>query len=106
AVLVERMRGDAVFGDLLHLAGADLQLDALLTRPDHRRVDRAVIVLFRRRDVVLEAPRHDRPGNMDDAQRLVAFADVGDDDAETENIRKLLEANRLALHLAPDRIGV
>ena len=30
AVLVERMRGDAVFGDLVHLARADLQLDALL----------------------------------------------------------------------------
>ena len=42
---------------------------------------------------------------MDDAERLIAFDHVGDDDPETENIGKLLEADRLALHLAPDRIG-
>jgi len=29
AILVERMRGNAVFGDLVHALGADLQLDAL-----------------------------------------------------------------------------
>src|SRR6202041_3230301 len=105
AVLVERVCGDAVFGDLLHGAGADLQFDALLAGADHRGVDRAVIVLLRRRDVILEAPRHHGPGNMDDAERLVAFGHVADHDAEAENIRKLLEADRLALHLAPDRIG-
>ena len=73
AVLVERMRGDAVFGDLVHLLGADLQLDALLPGPDHGRVDRAVVVLLGRRDVVLEAARHHRPGGVHDAERLVAI---------------------------------
>ena len=58
AVLVERVRGDAVFGDLMHFLGADLQLDALLARADHGGVDRAIIVRLRRRDVVLEATRH------------------------------------------------
>src|SRR4029077_6910654 len=52
-----------------------------------------------------EASRHDRPGNMDDAERLVAFGDIAHHDAEAENVGKLLEAARLALHLAPDRIG-
>ena len=42
---------------------------------------------------------------MDNAECLIAFGDVADDDAETENIGELLEADRLALHLAPDRIG-
>ena len=42
---------------------------------------------------------------MDDAERLIAFGNVAHDDAETENVRQLLEADRLALHLAPDRIG-
>ena len=42
---------------------------------------------------------------MDDAERLVALGDAADDDAEAENVRQLLEADRLALHLAPDRIG-
>src|SRR5580692_7943502 len=99
------MRGDAVFGDLLHFAGADLQLDALLARTDHRRMDRTVIVLLRRRDVVFEPPRNDRPRGVHDAERLIAFGEIADDDAETENIRELLEADGLALHLAPDRIG-
>ena len=84
AVLVERVRGDAVFGDLVHLAGADLQLDALLAGPDHGGVDRAVIVLLRRRDVILEPARHDRPGRVHDAERLVALRDGPDDDAEAE----------------------
>ena len=42
---------------------------------------------------------------MHDAERLVALGDVADDDAESENIGQLLEADRFPLHLAPDRIG-
>ena len=42
-------------------------------RADHGGVDRAVVVLLRRRDVILEAARHHRPGRMHDAERLVAF---------------------------------
>ena len=104
-VLVERMSGDAVFGDLVHFLGADLQFDPLVAGPDDGGMDRAVIVLLGRRDVVLEAPRHHRPGGMHNAERLVALRYVLDDDAEAENIGQLLEADRLALHLAPDRIG-
>ena len=99
------MRGDAVFGDLVHLAGADLQLDALLAGADHRGMNGAVIVLLRRGDVILEPPGNDRPRGVDDTERLIAFDHAADDDAETENIGKLFEADGLALHLAPDRIG-
>src|SRR5271170_8074599 len=99
------MRRDAVFGDLLHLAGADLQLDALLAGADHRRMDGAVIVLLRRRDVILESPRNDRPGGVHDTERLIALGGIADDHTETKDIRELLEADGLALHLAPDRIG-
>ena len=42
---------------------------------------------------------------MHDAQRLVALVHRFKDDAETVNVGKLLEADRLALHFAPDRIG-
>ncbi len=72
-VLVERMGRDAELGDLVHLLGADLQFDALARRPDHGRVQRAVIVLLRHGDVVLEAARHHRPARMHDAERAVAF---------------------------------
>ncbi len=100
------MRRDAVFGDLVHPGRPDLQLDPLIARTDHRRVDRAVVVLFRGRDVVLEPARHDRPGGVDDPERLIALRHRVHDGAEAENIRELFEAERLELHLAPDRIGM
>ena len=104
-VLVEGVRRDAELGDLVHVDGADLQLDALLAGTDHRGVDRAIVVLLRRRDVVLEAARHHRPGGVDDAERLVALRHLAHHDAEPEDVGQLLEADRLALHLAPHRIG-
>ena len=57
AFLVEGVRRDAVFRHLVHVHGADLQLDALAAGPDHGGVDRAVVVLLRGRDVVLVAAR-------------------------------------------------
>ena len=42
---------------------------------------------------------------MHDAERAVALLDRFHDHAVAENIGELLEADRLALHLAPDRIG-
>ena len=101
-ILVERVRRDAVFGDLVHVHGADLQLDALIAGADHRGVDRVVVVLLGRRDVVLEPARDDRPGGVHDAERLVALGQGLHDDAESKNVRELLEADRLAFHLSPD----
>ena len=100
------MRGDAVFRHLVHLVGADLQLDPLAARPDHGRVDRTIVVLLRRRDIVLEAPRHARPGRMSDADRRVAVSDRVDENAKAVNVGQLLEGDRAPLHLAPDRIGL
>ncbi len=97
------MRRDAEFGDLVHLLGADLQLDALLAGADHGGVNRTVVVLLGRRDVVLETPGHDRPGRMHDAERAVAGLDVGKHDPKAVDIGQLLKADRLALHLGPDR---
>src|SRR5262249_21612803 len=105
AILVKRMDGDAVFGDAMHLLGTDLQFDALASRPDYRRMDRAIVILLRRRNIILEAARHGRPGRVDDAERRVAFAKRIDDHAEAIDVGELLEAHRLPLHLAEDRIG-
>jgi hypothetical protein len=85
-VLVERMRGDAVFGDLVHVVSADLQLDALAGGADHGGVDRAVVVLLRRRDVVLEAAGHRRPGRVGDADGGVTVGDGVDEDAESVDV--------------------
>src|SRR3546814_2615210 len=50
-VLVERVGGDPVFGDLVHPPGAELQFDTLPGGADDRGVDRAVVVLLRGRDI-------------------------------------------------------
>ena len=42
---------------------------------------------------------------MHDAERLIAVGHRLHDHAEAENVGQLLEADRFALHLAPDRIG-
>src|SRR5689334_16318126 len=42
---------------------------------------------------------------MHEAECLIALPDGLNDHAESEDIRKLLEAHRLAFHLAPHRIG-
>ncbi|MNY02377.1 hypothetical protein D3C86_1349490 [compost metagenome] len=104
AILIERMGGNAEFGDLVHALGADLQLDALARGSDDGGVDGAIVVLLRRGDVILEATRHHAPAGVHDAQRPVAGGNIVNQNAETVNIRKLLEGKRLRLHLAENRM--
>src|SRR5690606_17830495 len=68
AFLVLPVRGDAFFSHAVHLLGADLHLDALAARANHRRVERLVHVRLGQRDVVLEAPWDGRPARMDRAE--------------------------------------
>ncbi len=103
AILVEGVRGDAEFRDLVHFLGADLQFDALVAGTYYGSVNRAIIVLLRGRDVVLEPAGHHRPCGVHDAERAVAGFDVLHHDAESKNIGQLFEADRLALHFGPDR---
>ena len=65
AFLVERVGRNAVFGDLLHDDGADLQFDPLAAGSDHGGVERAVIVLLRGRDVILVAAGDHRPASYE-----------------------------------------
>ena len=105
ALLVAPMRGDAELGDLVHVARADLHLDALPLRPDHPGMQRAVVIGLRRRDIVFEAAGDDVIGRVDRAQRVIALADIVDQDAEGHHVGELLERDVALLHLAPDRIG-
>src|SRR5262249_25644833 len=82
-----------------------LKLDSLVARSDHGGVDRTVLILLGSRDIVLEASRYHRPRGMDNAERLIALREALDDDPEAVDVGELLESDRLALHLAPDRIG-
>ena len=86
-----------------HVFGADLQFDALVAGTDHGGVDGTIIVLFRRRDVVLEAAGYHRPCGVHDAERAVTGLDVAHDHAESEDVGQLFETDRFAFHLGPDR---
>ena len=85
-ILVDRVRCDAVFSENVHVAGADLQLDALARRPNHGGVQRAVVILLGCRDIVFEAARHCLPGRMNDTQRAVTVCGALDIDAKAENV--------------------
>ena len=73
AVLVEEMRGDPLGCEFVHILGPDLQFDALMAGTDNGRVQRTIVVLFWRRDVVLEPARHHRPFRVDGAQHAVTI---------------------------------
>ncbi len=100
------MCGHAVLGDVVHGTRANLQLDALMTRTDDGGVDRLVVVLLGRGDVVLEASRYRSPGGVRHAEHAVAVVDRVDDDAEGVDVGELLQADLLVGHLAPDGIGL
>ena len=79
ALFVAPVRGHAELGASVHLLGADLHLDGLTPRADHRRVQRLVEVELRRVDVVLESSLHRRPERVDRAERRPAVALLLDD---------------------------
>ena len=106
AFLVGPVRRDAELGVLVHLARADLHLDALRLRPDHGGVDRAVAVALGGRDVVIELARHVGPLAVHDAERRVALGDRVDHHAHRAHVEQLREVQLLALHLAVDAVDV
>src|SRR5690606_2289711 len=104
ALLVRPVRGDALLRHLVHLVGADLDLDAIADGADDRRVKRLVHVLLRHRDVVLEATRNGLPQGVDEAERLVAIRNRLGDDPEGDDVVDVFEIDALLTHLAPDRV--
>src|SRR3546814_9556244 len=81
--------GEAVFGHLVHVVGADLHLDAVALGPDDRRVQRAVAVRLGRRDEVLEAAGHHVIAAVQQAERMVAVTQRADDDRSEEHTSEI-----------------
>ena len=106
ALLVAPVRGDAVLGGVVHLAGADLDLQRPPLGPDHRGVQRLVHVELRHRHHVLEAAREGLPEGMDDADGAVAVLHAVDDHAHRRQVVDLVELAALAGHLRVDRVEV
>ncbi len=95
----------------MHLARAHLDLERTPLRTDDRRVQRAVAVELRHRDVVLEAARHRLPQRVDEAERAVAVARsllvaALDDDAHRGEVVDLVELAAALRHLVVDRVEV
>ncbi len=106
ALLVEPVRGDPELGGLVHVEGADLDLEGLAARADHRGVQRLVEVELGHRDVVLEAPRDGLPDGVDDAHGAVAVLDGVDEDAQAGEVEDLVELLAAAAHLRVDGVEV
>lgn len=100
------MRGDPVVGHLLHLAGADLDLDGHPVHAEQGGMQRLVAVGLGNRDVVLEAPGERLVQAVHGAQHAVAGIDLVDDDAEGVDVHDLVERLTLAAHLLVDAVEV
>ena len=106
ALLVGPVRRHPELGVLVHLGGADLDLDALCQRSDHGGVDGAVAVALRGRDVVVELSRDVGPAPVHHPERRVAVRDRGHHHAHGTHVEELLERQLLALHLAVDAVDM
>jgi hypothetical protein len=100
------VRRNAELGMLVHLVRPYLHLERQLARTDHRGMQRAVVVLLRVRDVVVELTGDIRPAAVHEPERGVALGEIADDHAHGEHVHDLLEGDALALHLAPDAVDV
>ena len=106
-LLVAPVRGDAVLRGLVHVAGADLDLERPPLGPDHGRVERLVHVELGHGDHVLEAPRQRLPQRV----RMTPTAPVAvlhglDDHPHRREVVDLVELAALAGHLRVDRVEV
>jgi len=91
------MRGNTFLGHLVHLFGADLDLELHSALDHHRGVQRLVEVRQRHRDEVLDAARHRAPQRVDRAERGVTVLHGFGDDADREQVIDLFDRNALAL---------
>mmetsp|Transcript_9336 Transcript_9336/g.25224 ORF Transcript_9336/g.25224 Transcript_9336/m.25224 type:complete len:222 (-) Transcript_9336:1437-2102(-) len=91
----------AIFGQVVHFVGADLDLDQVAIAWVGDDVQRLVAVLLRLLDVVLGLSDH-LPGCLDGAERLVTVLTRAHDDPQPTHVLHLLGRVSLLLHLAPD----
>jgi len=98
--LVFPVRGDAELGVVVHGAGANLNLHALPIGADHRGVQRLVGVGLGQSHIILEAPRHRRPGCVNQSQCVIhRFAAALQHQAEGNHIVNFVEGLAAPLHL-------
>ncbi len=87
------MRGDALFGDAVHVLGADLDFELVAAFGDERGVQRLVEVGPRHGDEVFEAAGHGTPDAVQQAEDGVAVGLGFGDDANGEEVVDLLDGD-------------
>ena len=100
------MCGDAVLGVLVHLVGADLNLNRTPAGTNHRRMQRLIEVELRHGDIVFEAPGNGVPSTVECSQNRIAVANCLDQHAHRDKIKDLIEGFITDDHLLIDRIVV
>ena len=106
ALLILPVGGHAVLGDLVHLLGADLDLEGDAVRAHDGGVEGLVAVGLGGADIVLEAAEDGLIEVVDDAQDVVAVPHAAHDHPEGEEVKDLVQLLILAEHLAVDGVGV
>src|SRR5574343_1092458 len=106
AFLVAPVGGDAEFGVLVHVPGADLDFQAAPVRAAHGGVQRAIVIALGIRDVVVEFLGNRQPQVVHDAERGIAVLQVIDDDAQGAHVVNLGELDAFLAHLVPDAVDV
>ena len=98
------MRGNAFFGNAVHLLGADLHFHALPVRADDRGMDGLVHIGLGHADIVLETARHRPEESVDHPQSLIALGHRLEDDAEGQKVVELIQGDLLGLEFAVDAV--
>ena len=106
AFLVAPVRGDAVFGMLVHRMGADLHLQRAPVAGQHRGVQRLVVVALGLQDVVVVLVRDRVPHLMHDAEHRVAVLDLRHQHPQRADVVDLREVQLLGAHLVVDAVDV
>ena len=100
------MGGDAVFGNLVHLLGADLHLKGDAVIPHHGGVEGLVHIGLGGADIVLE-PAQDRLIQIvNDAQDVIALRHGVHDNPEGKQVKYIVQRFILGIHLAIDAVWV
>ena len=105
AELIFPVRGDAVFGRVVHFPGADLNLKGDAVFADYGRVQGLVHIRLRRRNIVLKPVRQRLIHIVDDAQHVIAVVDRIDNHAHGVDIVNLVHALALDEHFPVNAVN-
>jgi hypothetical protein len=98
------MRGDAFFGDAVHIFGADLDFELMSAFGDERGVQRLIEIGSRHGDEVFEAARNGTPCAVKKAESGVAILFGRCDDANSEEIEDLINGDCVLGKLLLNRV--